>query len=127
MAATVVVFSFLRDGDQVCKSEQGGECAQRGGTILSALSLMYIAAAVSFFSSASSAITANSANGQLTAGGRHSGVASLAHGAAVARDSSYETAEDKTSMIPVSLSGYRAVSLQTSEMLFTEQISTARS
>ena len=43
---------------------------------------MYIAAAVSFFSSASSAITANSANGQLTAGGRHSGVASLAHGAA---------------------------------------------
>ena len=38
MAATVVVFSFLRDGDQVCKSEQGGECAQRGGTILSALS-----------------------------------------------------------------------------------------
>ena len=64
----------------MCKSEQGGECAQRGGTILSALSLMYIAAAVSFFSSASSAITANSANGQLTAGGRHSGVASLAHG-----------------------------------------------
>ena len=77
IAAATKEFSLSAwDGDQVCKSEQGGECAQRGGTILSALSLMYIArccggcCSVSFFSSASPASTAgaaNSANLQLTA------------------------------------------------------------